>query len=161
MKLWKALLLLMCTAAMPSGSMAQTPELNHVFDICARISGAVDGASRDGVIERTIPITGGDVKGAISGTILPGGADYQLVDEEHGCTTLRAVYEVMTPDSVVIKVVNEGINTYGPGGYYFVTSPRFECDRNSPYGWLNDRIFVCRPVDFGEGVITLRVWEVR
>ncbi|MDE6271283.1 MAG: DUF3237 family protein [Muribaculaceae bacterium] len=161
MKVYKALLLLISAAVMPSVGPAQTPELNHVFYICARISGSIDGETRDGIMERKIPITGGEIKGVVSGTILPGGADFQLVDEANKRTRLRAVYEVMTPDSVVIKVVNEGINTYGPDGYYFVTSPRFECDRNSPYGWLNDRIFVCRPVDFGDGVITLRVWEAK
>ncbi len=147
--------------AASGSSVAQTPELNHVLDISALIGEAVDGERRDGGVERVIPITGGEVTGRISGTILPGGADYQLVDSENKRTTLRAVYEFVTPDSVTVKVVNEGINTYGEDGYYFMTSPRFECDRNSSYAWLNDRIFVCSPVGFEDGKIILRVWEVK
>ncbi|MDE5881202.1 MAG: DUF3237 domain-containing protein [Muribaculaceae bacterium] len=53
------------------------------------------------------------------------------------------------------------MNCYSPGDYYFMTTPKFECDQNSRYAWLNDRIFVCQPVGFEEGAIVLRVWEVK
>lgn len=159
--LWTSMFVLSALVALTGSLVAQTPQLSHVLDITALIGESFDGESRAGGVERVIPITGGEVTGCISGTILPGGADYQFVDSENNRTTLRAVYEFVTPDSVTVKVVNEGINTYGEDGYYFMTSPKFECDRNSPYAWLNDKIFVCSPIGFEDGKIILRVWEVR
>lgn len=138
--------------------MAQVPSLRHIFDIRAEIGGAFeDGASKEGKYV-VIPITGGEITGEISGTILPGGADRQRVDTVHNIARLCATYSILTTDSTLIRVVNEGINCYAEGNYYFMTSPRFECPRDSRHSWLNDRIFVCRPVGFAEKEITLRVW---
>lgn len=153
------ILLIFCSGWNPG--FAQDPEMRHVFDIHANISAAKEGKRLPEGKQVIIPITGGEIKGEVEGRILPGGADYQIVDTLNKRTLLRAVYNILTPDSVVIKVINEGINTYGDGNYYFMTSPKFEVDRKSPYGWLNDRVFVCRPVGFGEGQIILRVWETR
>ena len=137
---------------------AQTPALTHVFDIRAEIGSAIDGGNNPHGCRVTIPITGGNVTGRVNGTIIPGGADYQLVDPELHRAELQAVYTVLTEDSVAIHVCNEGINRFAPDDSYFMTSPKFECDVDSPYGWLNNRIFICRPVDFDHNAITLRVW---
>ncbi len=137
---------------------AQTPTLTHVFDIRAEISEAINGGQNPHGVRVTIPITGGEVTGRINGTIIPGGADYQLVNPEHQRSELKAIYTIMTNDSVAIQVCNEGINRFSPDDSYFMTSPKFECDINSPYNWLNNRIFVCRPVGFEQSAITLRVW---
>ncbi len=142
-------------------NFAQDPVFRHVFDIHANIGNAEEGKKLEKGQEVIIPIMGGEIKGEITGKILPGGADNQIVDTLDKRTLLRAVYNIMTPDSVMIKVMNEGINTFGEGNYYFMTSPKFECDRKSAYGWLNDRIFICRPIGFEDGKIILRVWETR
>lgn len=153
--------LAVCCGLLPFLLEAQTPGLRHVVDIRAEIGASVsESADQEGCVRVTIPITGGSVTGDLNAVILPGGADHQLVDTIRRRNSLCAVYDIMTPDSTVIRVRNEGINLYGDGKYYFVTSPKFECDPASSYAWLMDRIFVCRPVGFGNGEITLRVWEV-
>ena len=137
---------------------AQTPTLTHVFDIRAEIGEAINGGMNPHGVRVTIPITGGIVEGKVNGTIIPGGADYQLVNPDQHRSELQAIYTIMTNDSVAIHVCNEGINRFSQNDSYFMTSPKFNCDINSPYDWLNNRIFVCRPVDFAPSAITLRVW---
>ncbi len=153
--------LLLGSAMMSDHMFGQTPELRHVFDIRAEIMDAYNLGQVPHGQRVIIPITGGDVTGEVNGKILPGGADYQLVDTVQKRTELKAIYTIMADDSTLINVVNEGINCYAPGEYYFTTTPKFECDENSRYAWLNNRIFVCRPVSFEDGAIVLRVWEVK
>ncbi len=137
---------------------AQTPVMTHVFDIRAEIGAAINGGQNTHGVSVTIPITGGDVTGKVNGKVLPGGADYQLVNPDQQRSELKAIYTIMTNDSVAIRVCNEGINRFAPDDSYFMTSPKFECDINSPYNWLNNRIFICRPIGFEQNAITLRIW---
>lgn len=149
-------------AGVINGAVAygQSPVLRHVMDIRAEISGAYNGGKAPHGERVVIPITGGEVTGDVKGKIIPGGVDYQLVDGGRARGELCAIYSIMTEDSTLINVRNEGINCWGEGNQYFMTSPRFECNVDSKYGWLNDRIFVCRPVGFEPGAIVLRVWAV-
>ena len=92
----------------------------------------------------SIPITGGQVYGEnIKATILPGGADYQVVRQD-GTTALHAVYMIQTDDGALINVVNDGLIVPPANGqqFYFRTSPKFTAP-NGKYGWLNQAIFVC------------------
>ena len=143
---------------LPFTLSAQTPTLTHVFDIRAEIGPAINGGQNPHGVRVTIPITGGEVTGKVNGKVIPGGADYQLVNPDQQRSELQAIYTIMTNDSVAIHVCTEGINRFAPDDSYFMTSPKFECDINSPYNWLNNRIFVCRPVGFEQNAITLRVW---
>lgn len=152
----KSLFAILLSAAIPI--LAQTPTLTHVFDIKAEIGEAINGGQNPHGVRVTIPITGGSVTGKVNGTIIPGGADSQLVNPDQGRSELQAIYTIMTNDSVAIHVCNEGINRFAKDDSYFMTSPKFECDINSSYNWLNNRIFVCRPVGFEPSAITLRVW---
>lgn len=145
--------LIMCASG-----MAQEPVLTHVFDIKAEIGQAVGGGECPHGNRLTIPITGGTVTGKVNGIILPGGADYQVINPGQHRSELKAIYTILTNDSVAIHVCNEGINRFSQDDSYFMTSPKFECDSGSGYDWLNNRIFICRPVAFEQGAITLRVW---
>ncbi len=140
---------------------AQNPEFRHVFDIHAKCSVAKEIGNVPHGKRVIIPIIGGEVRGSINGRILSGGADYQMIDTLRGRTELKAVYSFITNDSTYVNVTNEGIISADSDNYYFLTSPKFECDLDSPYAWLNNRIFVCRPVEFKENEIVLRVWEVK
>ncbi len=151
-------IILSLLALATSYAIAQTPTLTHVFDIRAEIGEAINGGENPHGVRVTIPITGGEVSGKINGKVLPGGADYQLVNPAQQRSELQAIYTIMTNDSVAIHVCNEGITRFAPGDSYFMTSPKFECDIHSPYNWLNNRIFICRPVGFESNAITLRVW---
>ena len=114
-----------------------------------------------------IPITGGTFEGpGIKGTILNGGADYQLANAA-GRTELEAIYCIKTDDGVYIHVRNRGIiangqDAEGRPSFYFKAAPQFEAPADSKYGWLNNALFVCQP-EFGgdfKGIV-LNVWKVK
>jgi hypothetical protein len=114
-----------------------------------------------------IPITGGTFEGpALKGTILNGGADYQLASAD-GRTELEAIYCIKTDDGIYIHVRNRGIisngkDADGKPSFYFRAAPQFEAPADSKYGWLNNALFVCTPTftsDF-KGIV-LNVWRVK
>ena len=113
-----------------------------------------------------IPITGGTLEGpGIKGTIVNGGADYQLNAE--GRTELEAIYCIKTDDGIYIHVRNRGIiangkDADGKPSFYFRAAPQFEAPADSKYGWLNNSLFLCAPTfssDF-KGIV-LNVWRVK
>jgi len=160
MKIFHIISLLSIMLSGSAGLRAETPVLRHVMDIHAECGEPLAVGDVPGGKRVVIPITGGRVEGNISGEILPGGADYQMIDTVSGRTEFRAVYTVRTSDSLLVNVCNTGVATRGGKGDYFTTTPLFEAPVNSGIGWLNDRIFVCRPTGFGDGVVHLRVWVV-
>ena len=114
-----------------------------------------------------IPITGGTFEGpGIKGTIVNGGADYQLANAQ-GRTELEAIYCIKTDDGVYIHVRNRGIianskDANGNPSFYFRAAPQFEAPSNSKYAWMNNALFVCAP-EFGgdfKGIV-LNVWKVK
>ena len=115
-----------------------------------------------------IPITGGTFEGPnIKGTILNGGADYQLVNKALDRTELEAIYCIKTDDGVCIHIRNRGIISNGKDAdgkptFYFKCAPQFEAPADSKYAWLNNALFVCAP-DFTQQFkgIVLNVWRVK
>lgn len=114
-----------------------------------------------------IPITGGTFEGPLlKGTIINGGADYQLANAD-GRTELEAIYCIKTDDGTYIHVRNRGIiangkDADGKPSFYFRAAPQFEAPADSKYGWLNNSLFVCAPTfssDF-KGIV-LNVWRVK
>ena len=115
-----------------------------------------------------IPITGGTFEGPLlKGTILNGGADYQLANTAQGRTEIEAIYSIKTDDGVYIHVRNRGIIAQGKDeegrpSFYFRAAPQFEAPADSPYAWMNNALFVCAP-EWGQGFqgIVLNVWKVK
>lgn len=113
-----------------------------------------------------IPITGGTFEGPnIKGTILNGGADYQLANG--GRTEVEAIYSIKTDDGVYIHIRNRGIianskDAQGNPSFYFRCAPQFEAPNDSKYAWLNNSLFLCAP-SFSQGFqgIVLNVWRVK
>ena len=141
-----------------------TPELEFALQLKVTL-GETFGINNTQHGRRTvIPITGGTFEGpGIKGTILNGGADYQLANA-NGRTEVEAIYCIKTDDGVYIHVRNRGIIASGNGGFYFKCAPQFEAPADSKYGWLNNSLFVCQP-EFGGGGdfkgIVLNVWKVK
>lgn len=114
-----------------------------------------------------IPITGGTFEGPqLKGTIMNGGADYQLNGAD-GRTELEAIYCIKTDDGVYIHVRNRGIiangkDAEGKPSFYFRCAPQFEAPSDSKYGWMNNALFLCSP-NFSPGFqgIVLNVWKVK
>lgn len=107
---------------------------------------------------RIINITGGNFSGEkLSGTVLRGGADWQLVRPD-GVVALEARYTVQTNDGALIYVCNRGLiyklsdsTSDNPAEqYYMRTTPIFETG-DERYRWLNNIVAVCSGVPFAEG----------
>jgi len=146
-----------------------TPELEFALQLKVTL-GETFGINNTQHGRRTvIPITGGTFEGpGIKGTILNGGADYQLANA-NGRTEVEAIYCIKTDDGVYIHVRNRGIiansqDAQGRPSFYFKCAPQFEAPADSKYGWLNNSLFVCQP-EFGGGGdfkgIVLNVWRVK
>ena len=145
-----------------------TPQLEFALQLKVTLGEAYScGDTQHG--QRTIiPITGGTFEGPnIKGTIINGGADYQLGNKALNRTELEAIYCIKTDDGVNIHVRNRGIiangkDENGNPTFYFKATPQFEAPVDSKYAWLNNAIFVCQP-DFATGFkgIVLNVWKVK
>jgi Protein of unknown function (DUF3237) len=138
-------------------------ELGPMQDI-----GPVPGGHR-----RVIPIIGGTFTGErLSGTILPGGADWNLVRPD-GTVYLWARYTLQTDDGTLIMITNDG---FQPGAsnvmaqilagepidmtnWYAKTRPTFEVSGET-YAFLNNHVFVGSLTSRGATAVTIDVEEV-
>ena len=145
----------------------QTPELEFALQLKVTLGQAFSIENTQHGRRTVIPITGGTFEGpGIKGTIINGGADYQLANAQ-GRTELEAIYCIKTDDGVYIHVRNRGIIASGKDAdgkptFYFRAAPQFEAPVDSKYGWLNDALFVCAP-EFSQQFqgIVLNVWKVK
>lgn len=152
--------------------MAHEIGLDFVFEIRARIGTPLDGGAGRNGHRRIIPILGGTVSGPrLSGRVVPGGADYELVRRD-GSSAVEAHYAIEADDGAPIYVVNRGIFTAAPevlvrvdagehvaeDAYYFRSAPVFDAPAGV-HQWLSDRVFVaaCR---FTPAEVTIRVHVV-
>ena len=160
-------LTLFAQAQVSAPSPEETPQLEFALQLRVTLDAAYTvGETQHG--QRTvIPITGGTFEGPLlKGTIINGGADYQMANAE-GRTQIEAIYSIKTDDGVYIHVRNRGIictgkDAEGRPTFYFKAAPQFEAPVDSRYAWLNNAIFVCQPTfntDF-KGIV-LNVWKVK
>jgi hypothetical protein len=151
---------------------ASSPQLEFAFELRVDIAPTIDLGAGSFGHRRTVPIIGGNFRGpGISGRVLHGGADWQLVERD-GLTHVDAHYVLETEDAVRIEVRNQGIrhgsqdvmNRIAAGEsvlsseYYFRTSPRFY-PPDGRYEWLKRWIFVGEAERHADLVI-VRVWKV-
>ena len=163
-----AFVVLSMTASAQVAEPQNTPQLEFALQLKVTLDEAYTcGETQHG--QRTIiPITGGTFEGPnIKGTIINGGADYQLTNKAIGRTELEAIYCIKTDDGVNIHIRNKGLiytgkDENGNNQFYFRTAPQFEAPQDSKYAWLNNAIFVCQP-SFGgnDGAICLKIWKVK
>ena len=147
--------------------------LEFVLELRVLIDPLVELGRHPAGMRRTVAITGGSFRGpALAGRVLPGGADWQIVEDD-GLTSVDAHYTLETDDSVRIEVRNRGVR-HGPADmmeriaagqiltptdYYFRTIPRFYPPEGK-YDWLRRSIFVGSGERYADQVI-VRVWAVR
>ena len=105
------------------------------------------GASKRGT-RNIIPITGGTVTGRFTGTILAGGADYQLVGSP---TTLDARYVLRSTEGELVLVRN-----CGPFG---ALVPLFEAKADGAYAFLNTNDYVSSDPGSGGGGVSITFYE--
>ena len=144
------------------------PEVEFALQLRVTLGDAYNCGETQHGLRTIIPITGGTFEGPnIKGTIINGGADYQIANTAINRTELEAIYCIKTDDGVNIHVRNRGIinsgkDEQGNPTFYFKAAPQFEAPVDSKYAWLNNAIFVCQP-DFAAGFkgIVLNVWKVK
>lgn len=107
------------------------------------------GASKRGT-RNIIPITGGTMSGRVTGTVRPGGADYQLLGAN---ATLDARYTLSTNDGEFIIVRN-----CGPFGRLV---PVFETRADGPYAYLNEDAWLSSDPGIGAGGVSITFYERR
>lgn len=104
-------------------------------------------------------ITGQDVYGnCISGLVLPGGVDSQVIRPNGRCD-LSARYAVRLDNGSSFYIQNDGMRTVpeeyidrvlngefvDPELYYFATTPKFEVYDES-LRWMENAVFVCKAI---------------
>ena len=128
-----------------------------IFTIRAELSGILNLGRTPYGERRIIDITGGTVRGAkLSGRILPGGADWQIVRSD-GAADIQARYTIETETGARILVTSDGLR-HGPPAvterlarddgvdpalYYFRTVMRFETS-DASVDWLNRILALAR-----------------
>ena len=164
-------LILMALLALPACAQdyppKNTPQLEFALQLKVTLGEAFAIDHTQHGRRTVIPITGGTFEGpGLKGTIVNGGADYQLTNAQ-GRTELEAIYCIKTDDGVYIHVRNRGIiapgsDADGKPSLYFKAAPQFEAPSDSKYGWLNNSLFVCSP-EFSSSFkgIVLNVWRVK
>lgn len=163
----RVLMLMACFAIAIMGLHAQTatdipgPETEFVMQLKVKLGAPYSVGETPKGRRTVIPITGGTFEGPqLKGTILEGGADWQLAKGNR--TEIEAIYSIKTDDGVYIHIRNRGIIAGGDGGFYFKAAPQFEAPEDSKYAWLNNALFLCAPAPSAQGGgITLNVWKVK
>lgn len=149
------------------------PQLEYVFSIEVSVDRPVV-VGQDDIHGRRqlIPIAGGQVSGKLTGKVLPGGVDSQVIRPD-GFTELVARYAIALDDGCSVYIDNAGVRRVDPAVagevangkivdpkyVYFVTVPTFEV-YDSKYAWLEKSIFLCRGVRLPDKVL-LNYYEVK
>jgi hypothetical protein len=104
---------------------------------------------------RIVPILGGRIAGPrLSGEVMPGGADYQLIRDD-GVAEIEARYTLKLDDGALVYVVNRGLRHAAPDDMakllcgefvppervYFRTAPAFETAAPQ-HAWLMRSLFL-------------------
>ena len=135
--------------------IATAPALRFAFAIKAKVAPIQDLGLTARGHRRIIDILGGEVHGPrLTGEILPGGADWQIVRPD-GTIEVVARYTIRSSTGALIYVQNEGLRVASPDivarmsrgeavpfdSYHFRTAPRFETAEPS-LKWLERGTFV-------------------
>lgn len=115
---------------------------------------------------RIIPIVGGEFDGPrLSATILPGGADWQVIHQD-GTAAIDTRYTLQTQDDALISVATRGVRhgppdvlrrlaegqPVDPTEYYFRVSIQYEAG-DEAYRWLNRIVAVASAVRLADQVV--------
>lgn len=128
-----------------------------IFRVRAELADILQfGKTPDGE-RRVIHILGGTVEGPkLKGTILPGGADWQIIRAD-GAADIRAKYTIRSESGGLVLVTSEGLRhgppeviarlakgeAVDPALYYFRTVMRFET-ADPALDWMNRILAIAR-----------------
>ena len=165
-------LLALATLTAAAQEHPPAPQLEFAFEVRAEVADPTVVGQVPNGLRRIIDITGGTFEGPrLKGTLLPGGADWQLIHED-GFTDIDARYTLRTDDGDLIYVSNIGMRHAAPevmrrlnagevvdqSEIYFRAVPKFETSAPE-HEWLMRSIFVATGERYPNGVI-IRFWRV-
>ncbi len=90
------------------------------------------------------------------------GEAYGINNTQHGRRTVIPITGGTFEGPGLKGTIINGKDADGKPTFYFRAAPQFEAPADSPYGWLNNALFVCAPewsMDF-QGIV-LNVWKVK
>ncbi len=135
--------------------LSTSPGLRFAFMVKVKVAPMIDLGVTSAGHRRVIDILGGEVSGPrLTGEILPGGADWQIVRPD-GAIHVEARYTIRAASGGLVYVRNDGVRVASPeilaalgrgevvdpASYYFRTSPRFET-ADPALAWMQDAVFV-------------------
>ena len=135
------------------------PALEHLCDLRVTVGTPQEIGATPMGLRRVVPITGGTVSGRLSGRVLAGGADFQLIVAEGTQAHLDARYVLALDDGSTVWVQNSALRVaraedslrlrqgqpVDPARVYFRCQPRMETAAPA-WSWLN----TCQIVGVGE-----------
>ena len=162
-------------SATPRGRQSASPaapRLSFAMELHVKVGAPVEVGAVPRGRRRVIPIEGGTFEGSgLRGTVLPGGADWQIVRTD-GLSELDTRYMLRTESGDLIYIQNAGMRhappdvtqkllagqDVDPSLVYFRTVPTFETAASS-LQWLTRAIFVATGERHPNDVV-IRVWRV-
>ncbi len=90
------------------------------------------------------------------------GEAFGIDNTQHGRRTVIPITGGTFEGPGLKGTIINGKDADGKPTFYFRAAPQFEAPADSPYGWLNNALFVCAPEwskDF-QGIV-LNVWKVK
>lgn len=142
--------------------MSLTPVAVLLYEAMVDIGPTISTGLGSSGERRIVNITGGKFQGPrLSGRVLPGGADRQLVRPD-GILLLDALYEMQTDDGTVLTVRNRVKVVHRPGAERRAFS---HVDITAPSGaheWLNEAVLVgtAQPPSPDRPAVRIRVFEL-
>ncbi|HZU17605.1 MAG TPA: DUF3237 domain-containing protein [Candidatus Dormibacteraeota bacterium] len=143
-----------------------SPSLEFLARFEVELGEPLEVGETGGGRRRIIPIVGGRFRGPrLSGRVLPGGADWQLV-EARGVARIDTRYALETDDGALVFISTRGVRHgppeviaalargewVDPGRYYFRVTLRFETGAPA-YDWLNRAVAVGAAVRLPAAVV--------
>jgi hypothetical protein len=160
------------SALVAQGQEAPAPRLTFAFELRATVAAPLEVGTVPHGRRRIVAITGGTFEGpAIKGKVLPGGADWQMIQPD-GFSELDTRYTLETDKGQIIYVQNRGIRHAAPDvmkrllageqvdprAVYFRTVPTFET--SSPdLQWLARSVFIGTGERYPSDV-RIRFWKL-
>jgi hypothetical protein len=156
----------------PADSTPDAPTLTFAFEARVQVGQPLDVGDVTHGRRRIVEILGGTFEGPdIKGRVLPGGADWQMVQAD-GFSELDTRYALETDDGAVIYVQNAGVRhappdvmrqlnagqAVDPSLVYFRTIPKFETSAPE-LQWLVRSVFIGVGERYPEDVV-IRFWRV-
>jgi hypothetical protein len=148
------------------------PGLAFAFELRVKVAAPVEIGQVPGGRRRIVSILGGTFEGpAIKGTVVPGGADWQMIRAD-GFSELDTRYMLQTDKGQIVYVQNAGIRhaepavmekllkgeTVDPKLVYFRTVPKFETAAPD-LQWLARSVFIGTGERYPDAVV-VRFWRV-